>query len=353
MNQRSVGLHGSGQEPGAGRRWARALIAYREASTARGAFELMVTAGPFILFWVAAWLAYRYSYALSLAFVAPAAIFAVRLFLIQHDCGHGAFFGNKHANDWVGRVLGVITLTPYDMWRRSHAIHHATAGNLERRGIGDIDTLTVEEYLALPALRRLLYRLYRSPFVMFGIGPAYMFVLQHRWPVGAMRGAGWTPWLSTMATNAGIAALAAGIIWLCGVGPFFLIHLPIMIIAASIGVWLFFVQHQFDETHWARDATWDLHDSALHGSSHYDLPGPLGWLTANIGVHHVHHLSSKIPFYRLKQVLRDHPELSAIGRLTFWDSLACVRLALWDESRRRLISFAELRRAGREGTLQL
>ena len=209
-------------------------------------------------------------------------------------------------NDWVGRVIGVLTLTPYDFWRRAHALHHASSGNLDRRGIGDIDTLTVREYLALPRRRRLLYRLYRHPLVMFGIGPVYNFVFRQRLPMGFMR-SGWQPWLSTMATNVAIAILRRGVMWLVGVGPFLLVHLPITLLAAAIGVWLFYVQHQFEDTFWERDEGWNFHEAALHGSSHYDLPRVLRWFTANIGVHHVHHLCSRIPYYRLPRRVAGSP----------------------------------------------
>jgi omega-6 fatty acid desaturase (delta-12 desaturase) len=234
-----------------------------------------------------------------------------------------------------------LTLTPYDFWRRTHAIHHASSGNLDRRGIGDIDTLTVREYLALSRLGRLRYRLYRHPAVMFGLGPAYLFILQHRLPLGLTR-AGWQPWLSTMATNAAIAALIGIVIWFIGIGAFLMVHLPTMLLAASAGVWLFYVQHQFEDTFWDEERAWNVQAAALHGSSHYALPGILRWFTANIGVHHVHHLSSRIPYYRLPEVLREHPELAAVGRLTLVQSLRCVRLVLWDEGRRRLISFKEM-----------
>jgi len=244
----------------------------------------------------------------------------------------------------VGRVISVLTLTPYDFWRRSHAAHHAHSGNLDRRGIGDIDTLTVDEYRALSRWRRLRYRLYRHPLVMFGFGPAYLFILQQRWPAGMMRGAGWMPWASTMGTNVAIVATASLTVWLVGVSPFLLIHLPTTIIGASIGVWLFYIQHQFEHTLWARQCGWNQHEAALHGSSYYALPTVLRWFSANIGVHHVHHLCSRIPYYRLPRVLREHPELTDIGRLTLADSLRCVRLVLWDESRNRLVSFREMSR---------
>ena len=288
------------------------------------------------------WASLGIGYWLSLLLAIPTAGFLVRLFLIQHDCGHGSFFRVRAVNDWVGRVLGTITLTPYDVWRRSHAIHHASVGHLDRRGIGDIDTLTVEEYLALPLWRRIAYRIYRNPLVMFGFGPAYMFLVRHRLPQGTLRG-GMQPWISTLATNAGIALLVVVMMWIVGITSFLLVQLPVTMLAASIGVWLFYVQHQFEDTYWADKSTWSLHEAALHGSSYYDLPGILRWFTADIGVHHVHHLSSGIPYYRLQRVLDDYPELRSVHRITLLDSLACVRLVLWDQDKRRLISFRELR----------
>jgi omega-6 fatty acid desaturase (delta-12 desaturase) len=247
----------------------------------------------------------------------------------------------RPANDWVGRALAVLTLTPYDDWRRSHALHHAGSGNLDHRGIGDIDTLTVREYLSLSPGRRFRYRLYRHPFVLFGIGPAYQFLLRNRLPA-THTWAEWQPWVSTMATNVAIAILFGSLMWALGVVEFLTVQLSITLIAASIGVWLFYVQHQFEETTWAETGDWDRQEAALHGSSHYDLPPILRWFTANIGVHHVHHLCSRIPFYRLGQVLSDHPELRDVSRLTLMESFRCVRLVLWDEDAKRLISVREL-----------
>jgi omega-6 fatty acid desaturase (delta-12 desaturase) len=318
------------------------LASYREPNCARSVFELAVTVVPFILIWILMWAALRNGYWIFLLLVVPAAGLLVRLFMIQHDCGHGSFFRHRLANDWVGRIVGVFTLTPYDFWKRSHAHHHASSGNLDRRGIGDIDTLTVREYLTRSRQRQLLYRLYRHPAVMFGVGPAYLFIFQHRLPIGMMRG-GWLPWLSTMATNFAIVTLVATMIWLVGAGPFLLIHLPITVLAASIGVWLFYVQHQFENTYWAPDEDWSFHAAALHGSSHYALPSVLRWFSANIGVHHVHHLCSRIPYYRLPEVLRDHPPLAALGRLTLSQGFRCVGRCLWDERERRLISVREMR----------
>ncbi len=323
------------------RSWSGILARYREPGAARSSFEIAITAFPLVILWIAMWGSLSLSPWLSLLLSVPTAGFLVRLFMIQHDCSHGSFFGRRSVNDWVGRVIGVVTLTPHDLWRRTHAIHHAGMGNLAQRGIGDVKTLTVREYLKLPWWRRLHYRVYRHPIVLFGIGPAYLFLLQHRLPVGLMR-KGWEPWISTIATNLGILAVAGVLMWLLGVVPFLMVQIPIAVLAASAGVWLFYVQHQFEDTYWAPGEEWKHPDACLHGSSHYDLPPVLRWLTANIGVHHVHHLNSRIPFYRLPEVLRDHPELARIGRLTLWQSFGCVRLTLWDERRRRLVSFREM-----------
>jgi omega-6 fatty acid desaturase (delta-12 desaturase) len=324
--------------------FARRLLRYRNPSVVRGLFEIAVTAAPLAGISVLAWMALRAHVWWGLLLVVPAAAFLLRMFMIQHDCGHGSFFPSKRLNDWVGRAIGIVTLTPYDYWGRAHAMHHATSGALDKRSIGGIDTLTVEEYRALPAIRRFGYRLYRHPVVMFGLGPAFVFLLQHRVPAGMWRRHGWRPWVSVIATNLGIAVVATGLMMVFGVAPFLLIYLPMTVLAASVGVWLFFVQHQFEQTYWARADGWDFQTAALHGSSHYDLPPVLRWFTANIGIHHVHHLNSRIPYYRLPQVLRDEPHLKGVSRLTLIDSLRCVGLSLWDEAGQRLISFREMRR---------
>jgi omega-6 fatty acid desaturase (delta-12 desaturase) len=320
----------------------QALSPYQRPSVPRSLWEILITAGPLAILWAASWFALDRGQWWGLLLTIPAALFLVRLFLIQHDCGHGSFFRSKTVNDWVGRVIGVMTMTPYDYWRRTHAIHHATSGNLDRRWLGAVEMLTVEEYRALPAIKQLGYRLYRNPLVMFGVGPAYMFIFQHRLPIGLMKERG--AWLSVLGTNLGLAAAAFALIYFGGVTPFLMVHLPILLLAASIGVWLFYVQHQFDGAFWARNETWTLHEASLKGSSHYRLPPVLRWFTANIGVHHVHHVGSRIPYYRLPQVLKDHPELNAMSQLGLWESFKAVRLALWDEARGRLVSFAEARR---------
>lgn len=212
------------------------------------------------------------------------------------------------------------------------------SGSLSRRGFGDIKTMTCAEYAAAPFGRKLRYRLYRNPFVLFVLGPAYVFLVEHRLPLGQMHD-GWRPWISTMGTNVAVLALWSLMIWFVGWQVFFAIQLPTVLLAAMAGVWLFYVQHQFEETIWEHDADWTLHEAALYGSSHYDLPQPLQWLSGNIGLHHVHHLSSRIPFYRLPSVLRDHPELYGINRMTIGESIATARLKLWDEDKRLMVGF--------------
>jgi omega-6 fatty acid desaturase (delta-12 desaturase) len=324
------------------RQWVLTLARYREPSTWRSLFELAVTLVPFVFLWALAWIAMDVSAWLSLGIAVLNGGFLVRIFIIQHDCGHASYLKNRTAQDWLGRALGVLTLTPYDVWKRTHAIHHSHHGNLDHRGIGDVLTLTVEEYRARGFWGKLSYRLYRHPVVLFVLGPSFLFILQNRLPFGLMR-SGWRYWISAMGTNAFIAIVVGLILWLGGLMPLLLIYIPTSVIGATIGVWLFYVQHQFEETHWEKTDGWQVHDAALEGSSHYQLPAPLQWITGNIGVHHVHHLYSRIPFYRLTEVLRDHRALAEAQKLSIRESLACVKLNLWDEKTRKLVSFREAR----------
>lgn len=324
-----------------GRDWMKLLAPYRKPNHARSVFELVITLVPLALLWAAAYAALSVGYWLTLLILIPAAFFLVRLFIIQHDCGHGAFFLDTKLNDWTGRILGAFTCTPYDVWRRAHAIHHASSGNLDKRGVGDIDTLTISEFQALPRWRQIVYQLYRHPVIMFGIGPAYLFIVEQRLPLGMMR-QGIKPWLSAMGTNLGIALIATGLIWAVGWKAFLMVHLPLVALAASIGVWLFYIQHQFEDTYWAEGHDWSHQEAALHGSSHYDLPKVLSWATGNIGIHHVHHLYSRIPFYRLPSVLRDFPELADVRRVTLWQSFQYARLRLWDQAANRLVPIGEV-----------
>ena len=321
------------------RDWVKILANYRDPSTLRSSFELAVTLGPFIALWALAWWSLSISAWLTLAISLCNSAFLLRLFAIQHDCGHGAFFHSRAVRDWLGRAIGVLTLTPYDVWRRSHSVHHSSSGNLGRRGMGDIHMLTVAEYRSLTPLKRLGYRLYRHPIVLFGLGPGYLFFLQNRLPLGLMSKAKY--WISAMCTNVAILAALALILYFGGVMPILLIFLPSTLLAATAGLWLFYVQHQFDTTHWEAEEDWDLHDAALHGSSHYVLPPVLQWLSANIGIHHVHHLYSRIPFYRLPEVLRDYSVLADGNRMTIRESIANARLHLWDENSKKLLSFSQ------------
>lgn len=327
------------------KRWFARLAPYRKARDGRAIFESALTIVMFLGCWALICTAVSHGYYWALLGTALSGLLIVRLFIIQHDCGHGSMFSVKKANDWTGRFIGILTLTPYDVWKRGHALHHAGSGNLDRRGMGDdIKTLTVKEYDALSRWRKLQYRLYRHPVVMFGIGPAYIFVFAQRLPWGDMpRGS--RSWLSAMATNVGIAAIYLTLMLTVGWKVFLLIQIPTVVVGASIGVWMFYVQHQFEQTHWSRTDDWNRENAALHGSSYYDLPAPLMWLTGNIGVHHVHHLSSRIPFYNLPKILKAHPELKSIGRLTLWQSFKCVKLALWCERTKRMVSFAGRKRS--------
>lgn len=329
--------------PANARQWLAVLARYRDPSLGRSVFELAATLLPFLMIWALAWWLLAYAPVASFGLALLNGIFLVRLFIIQHDCGHGAFLKQRRVQNWIGRSLGVLTLTPYAVWQRTHAIHHASHGNLDARGIGDVTTLTVAEYQARGRFGRWLYRLYRNPVVLFVLGPAYLFLLQNRLPIGLMR-AGWGYWVSAMGTNAMIALVLAALLWAGGWEAVLLIYLPCAISAATIGVWLFYVQHQFEQTHWSKGEDWQLHHAALEGSSHYVLPQPLRWLTGNIGIHHVHHLYSRIPFYRLPEVLRHHATLAEAQRLTIAESFATVRLHLWDEARGKLVSFSDLAR---------
>jgi omega-6 fatty acid desaturase (delta-12 desaturase) len=320
------------------------LKPFRFADDRRGLIELAVTVIPLVLLWAATMLLVRAGFWAGLLLAIPAGAFLLRLFIIQHDCGHGSFFRQRTANTWVGRVIGVLTLTPYEFWRRSHAQHHARTGNLDKRGLGDVDTLTLAEYRALTPMARWRYRVYRHPLILFGLGPAIQFLVRHRVPIGITTG-GLRPWMSVATTNLAIAAMCIACAWAFGLGHFLIVHLPITLVAATLGVWLFYIQHQFEHTVWEDGPEWSFAEAALYGSSHYELPPVLRWFSANIGVHHVHHLCSTIPSYRMQSVLRAFPELRSVSRLGLRQSLGATRLALWDEGSRRLISFKEARAA--------
>ncbi|MCB1056086.1 MAG: fatty acid desaturase [Acidobacteria bacterium] len=328
-------------DPGAWRRW---VAPFRGADTRRSVIQVSLTAALFALSWAAMVWSLGVGYWLTLLLAVPTAGFLMRLFMIQHDCGHGSYFRSRKARDGVGFAIGVLTLIPYQYWRRTHAHHHAHAGNLDFRGFGDIDTLTRAEYEALPRGKRLAYRLYRNPLVLLGIGPLFHFVIKHRYPWDIPRS--WKDaWASVWWTNLALVLLFGAAIWALGVKTVLLVHLPVLALTTSAGVWLFYVQHQFEETYWHRSDDWDHVEASLKGSSHLILPRPLQWLTAHIGLHHIHHLSSAIPNYRLPECLAAVPELQQATRLRIRDTWGLLTLSLWDEDAHRLISFGDLRRS--------
>jgi omega-6 fatty acid desaturase (delta-12 desaturase) len=316
------------------------LKAYSAPITARSLAQLSVTAIGFIVSCVAMYVSLRWTYAATLLLSIPAAGFLVRLFMIQHDCGHHSFFKRTWMNDLVGRIIGVLTMTPYGYWRAQHAKHHATAGNLDKRGVGDVTTLTVDEFIVLPRWRRWAYRAYRNPLILFGLGPTFVFLLKHRAPFDLpLRRT--RMWLSVLGTNAGIALGFTAAAAAMGLGTAIKLYLPVMMIASSIGIWLFYVQHQFEGVYWRRQGNWRHADAALLGSSYYALPRPLQWMTANIGFHHIHHLSSRIPNYRLEEAMKHAPVLRENG-ISLARSFRCARLSLWDECQGKMIGFRDL-----------
>jgi len=322
------------------RSWPEIVAPYAKADYRRAVVQLINTGLPFLLLMAALIHGARWYPWLTSPLALPAIFLLVRLFIIQHDCGHGSFFASRRANDLLGRTIGVLTLTPYAFWRRSHAIHHASSGKLDRRGAGDITMLTVREYRALPLVRRFLYRTYRHPMVLFSLGPAYLFIIRNRIPTGnPLRQK--KVWGSILGTNATLAAIVMIMLLTVGGRAFLLAYVPVILLAAATGMWLFYVQHQFEHAYWATGPDWDFHQAALQGSSFYDLPAMLHWLTGFIGFHHIHHICSKIPNYRLRDCFSQNPEFRAVSRLTLRASLKCARLALWDEERQLLVSFRD------------
>lgn len=315
----------------------------RSDDTGKSIVQLLTTFIPFLaLLGVMAAIVEQALWA-SLLLAIPAAGLLVRLFIFQHDCGHGSFFKSRAANDFVGRLISIFTLTPYDYWRRSHALHHATSGNLDKRGLGDVPTFTVDEYLAFPLFKKLGYRLFRNPVIMVGILVPINFVVLQRIPVARdVQDAGTVR--SILGLNLMMLVVFGAPMLLIGVVPVLLVYLPVIMLASAIGGWLFFIQHQFEDAYWRKKDDWDFHTAAVSGSSYYELPRVLQWFTGNIGLHHIHHLCSRIPNHRLVECFNAFPELNTVAnRVTLGQSLDCWRYALWDEEKGAMVSFGDIR----------
>jgi omega-6 fatty acid desaturase (delta-12 desaturase) len=323
--------------------WNAVLGPYRSPVLWKSLWQLASTSVLFIGCWYLAYLSLAVGWWLTVLLAIPTAMMVMRLFMLQHDCGHGSFFKSKRAATITGTILGVITLVPYTYWRKTHAIHHATSGDLDGRDFGDIDTLTVREYLSRPKLKRFMYRLYRHPLTLLLVGPTWQFIIKHRLPLDIPRS--WKrEWASIHWTNLGLALAVAGMCWLVGWRAFLAVQLPVSLIAGSIGVYLFYVQHQYEDTYWRYREAWNYYASGLEGASHLVMPKLLQWWTANIGLHHIHHIASRIPNYRLQRCFDENPLLQKVTTLTLPQSVRTLWLTLWDEDERKLVGFRELRR---------
>jgi acyl-lipid omega-6 desaturase (Delta-12 desaturase) len=321
--------------------WRSIVAKYQQPDNLMSIWQIVNSFGGLIICWTLMYFSLNVGYWLTLLLAIPAAGFLVRIFIIQHDCGHGSFFKSRKANDVVGITCGVVTLVAYKYWRKQHAIHHAHHAELEERGTGDVWTLTVDEYLAAPRWKRIAYRIFRNPLFLFGLAPALNYLVLERFPLVAKKewhnGEAASVWWTDLAILGLLAALSA----LVGFWNVIAIWLPIIVIAGSVGTWLFYVQHQFERTYWEHTPEWDYTLAAMHGSSYYHLPKLLQWFTGNIGFHHIHHLSPRIPNYRLEQCHAENPTLQRVTQLTLWQSLKTVTLALWDEKQDRLVTFRE------------
>ena len=335
-------------ESGTNAKWREIVARYQTPSVKRAVWQLVSTLVPLAGALVLMNWSLSVSYWLTLLLAIPAAGLTIRTFIIMHDCGHGSFLPSKTWNNIIGWITGILTTTPYSHWRREHAIHHATSGHLEQRGTGDISTMTVREYLNARPLRKFWYRIYRNPVILLGFGPAFLFI-KHRWPTRGI--AGRKEALNVHLTNLALAALITTLSLLIGFKDFMLIWLPVFLISGSAGVWLFYVQHQFEDAYWRGGEDWDYATAAVHGSSYFRLPKVLQWFTGNIGFHHVHHLSPKIPNYRLEKCHRENPTFQKVVTLTLRESVRTLGLRLWDEESGRMVGFGHLRRLRREQRL--
>jgi acyl-lipid omega-6 desaturase (Delta-12 desaturase) len=328
-----------------GQEWVSLLRPFAKPNLKKAIIQLADTLLPYGAMLALMYLTIRWNAPLwvTLLLAIPTAGFMVRVFILFHDCVHGSFVASRAGLDWIGRILGFITFTPYGEWRYSHGLHHSSSGNLDCRGVGDVWTMTAQEYRNTSPFKRLQYRAYRNPIVLFVLGPLFLFLVinrlpptNHRKPVRIK---------SILLNDLFIAAAVAFFCLTIGVKAYLTILIPTQLVAGFVGIWLFYVQHQFDPSYWARSGEWNSVDAAMSGSSYYKLPAVLQWISGNIGLHHIHHLLPRIPNYNLRAALAAIPELRLKDPLTIARSVKSIRLNLWDESSRSLISFRDLRLA--------
>ncbi|HEV2379813.1 MAG TPA: fatty acid desaturase [Terriglobia bacterium] len=320
--------------------WKDIVAKYQQPSLWRSVLQMVNSLLPYVALWILMYISLAVSYWITLPLAVLAGGFLVRVFIIHHDCGHGSFFKSQRANDIVGFITGVLTFTPYHFWRWEHAVHHAGSGDLDRRDLGSVWTLTVQEYLEAPFWKRFAYRLVRNPFVLFALVPAILFLFMHRF---ASARASKRDRLSVYWTNAAIVAVAAVLSYFGGLKAYLVIQLSVTIVTSTLGVWLFYVQHQFEGVNWRRHGEWDYTSAALEGSSYYKLPRILQWFSGNIGFHHIHHLSPRIPNYNLEKCHNEDPLFQRVKAVTLGSSLKSLTFRLWDERHRRLVGYSYLR----------
>ncbi|MEP6940721.1 MAG: fatty acid desaturase [Rudaea sp.] len=328
--------------------WQRSVAPYQQASLGRSLWQLGNTLVPYALLWVLMYFSAGISWWATAALAALAGAFLVRIFIIFHDCGHGSFFKSRRANDALGFFLGVLTFTPYHQWRWEHAIHHGTAGHLDKRGTGDVWTMTVREYLESSKRKRFAYNLVRNPIILLLVAPLFLFVIIQRIPSTPGRRERHSVWW----TNLAVVCFVATMSWVFGIKTYLLIQLVMTAVAGAGGVWMFYVQHQFEDVYWEREGDWDFTVAALHGSSFYKLPPILQWFSGSIGFHHIHHLSPRIPNYNLQKCHDADPIFKQVKAITFVASLKSLGLRLWDERTKKLIGYGPMRQRRREQRIE-
>jgi len=328
--------------------WRHIVAKYQQPSAGRATWQIINTLVPYGALWYLIYLSMSVSYWLVLPLSVLAGLFVVRAFIIFHDCGHKSYFKSATANEIVGVITGILCLTPFHHWRWEHSVHHSTSGHLDKRGTGDIWTLTVQEYLESSRWKRFAYRLARNPFILFGLAPLYMFVIHNRIPSSrASRNVRWSVHLMTLA----MLGVSTGLVFIYGLLPYLFIHLTIILVAGAVGIWMFYVQHQFEDVYWESGDEWDFTAAALQGSSYYRLPKILQWFSGNIGYHHIHHLSPRIPNYNLERCHHSDPMFQAVKPITLLASFKTLALRFWDEHLRKMVGYDHIRKIRRERKL--